>query len=293
MLFKGCCTALITPFKTDGSIDFSSFKKIIDFQIQNGISALLFLGTTGEPSTMTKEERIEVVKFACDYVNGRAKIIIGAGTNSTSTTIDNINEYSKFNIDGLLIVTPYYNKCTQNGLIKHYEEICKNTTLPIIIYNVPGRTGFNILPKTYETLSKLPNIMGIKEASGNIEQIIQTIKLCNKNCAIYSGDDGLTIPILSMGGKGVISVASNIIPYEMSEMCKEYFIGNVEVACDMQLRYYNLIKLLFSETNPIPIKAATNFLGLCENVLRLPLTPMEKENFEKLRHELINLKLCK
>jgi len=293
MLFKGCCTALITPFKTDGSIDFSSFKKIIDFQIQNGISALLFLGTTGEPSTMTKEERIEVVKFACDYVNGRAKIIIGAGTNSTSTTIDNINEYSKFNIDGLLIVTPYYNKCTQNGLIKHYEEICKNTTLPIIIYNVPGRTGFNILPKTYETLSKLPNIVGIKEASGNIEQIIQTIKLCNKNCAIYSGDDGLTIPILSMGGKGVISVASNIIPYEMSEMCKEYFIGNVEVSCDMQLRYYNLIKLLFSETNPIPIKAAANFLGLCENVLRMPLTPIEKENFEKLRHELINLKLCK
>ena len=293
MLFKGSCTALITPFKKDNSVDFDSFKKIIDFQINNGTNALVFLGTTGEPSTMTKEERIEVVKFACEYVNSRAKVIIGAGTNSTDSTIENIKNYSLFNIDGLLIVTPYYNKCTQNGLIKHYEEICKTTNLPIIVYNVPGRTGFNILPKTYETLSKIPNIVGIKEASGNMEQIIQVIKLCGKNCAIYSGDDGLTIPILSMGGKGVISVASNIIPYEMSEMCKEYFIGNVEVACDIQLRYYNLIKLLFSETNPIPIKAAANFLGLCENVLRMPLTPMEEENFNKLKKELIDLKLCK
>ena len=154
MLFKGSCTALITPFKKDGSVDFESFKKIVDFQIQGGTSALVFLGTTGEPSTMTKEEKIEVVKFACEYVNNRAKVIVGAGTNCTQTTIENINEYSKYNIDGLLIVTPYYNKCTQNGVVRHYEEICKNTNLPIIVYNVPGRTGFNILPKTYEILSK-------------------------------------------------------------------------------------------------------------------------------------------
>lgn len=293
MLFKGSCTALITPFTIDETIDFESFKKLIDFQIDNGTTALVFLGTTGEPSTMTKQEKISIVKFAVEYVNHRAKVIIGAGTNSTSTTIENIKEYSKFDIDGFLIVTPYYNKCTQNGVVKHFETISKETNLPIIVYNVPSRTGFNILPKTYNLLSDIPNIVGIKEASGNLDQIMQTIKLVGEKVAVYSGDDGLTLPILAVGGSGVISVASNIIPFEMSELCKAVFFEDMKLAKEYQNRYLNLIKLLFIETNPIPIKAGLSMLKLCRNVLRLPLTPIEEENYDKLKDELLKLKLLK
>ena len=277
MLFKGCSTALITPFKKDGSVNFNVFKKIIDYQIDNGVSSLVFLGTTGESSTLTEVEREEVVKFAVEYVNKRVPVIIGAGSNSTSEAIKRSVRFEELGADALLHVTPYYNKTTQKGLIEHYSKIAQSVKIPIILYNVPSRTGVNILPQTVFELSKVKNIVGIKEASGSIEQVAEISRICGKDFAIYSGDDALTLSILCLGGSGVISVASNALPKKMVEICEHYFIGNIEHARELQFKMNPFIKLMFSEVNPIPIKYTMKKVGFDCGKPRLPLLePLNK-----------------
>lgn len=286
-IFRGVATALVTPFSQDGTkVDFEAFKKLIDNQIENGVSSLVFLGTTGEPATMTQDECDEVIKFAVDYVNHRVPVIAGAGGNNTRIAIEKSKRYEEFGVDALLHVTPYYNKATQNGLVEHFTQIANSTQLPIILYNVPGRTGVNILPATLKTLSKIPNIVAVKEASGNIEQITEIIRTCGEDLPVYSGDDGLTYSILALGGAGVISVASNVVPKRMSELCSSYFYGDIKKSREIQFELLSLIKTLFIEVNPIPAKAALSHLGMIGPALRLPLTPMSDENKQKLINEL-------
>lgn len=286
MIFKGCATALITPFTENSEhVDFKSFKNIIDEQIDNGVSALVFLGTTGEPATMTQDECDEVIKFAVKYVNHRVPVIAGAGSNNTNLAIEKSKRYQSFGVDALLHVTPYYNKCTQSGLIEHYTQIANSTDLPIIMYNVPGRTGVNLLPKTAKELSKIPNIVAIKEASGNIDQITQLFTQVKDDLTIYSGDDGITLPILSLGGAGVISVASNILPKEMSDMCSLFFNNEIEKSRVLQLKLYDFIKALFCEVNPIPIKTILGYVNKINPSLRLPLNNMQQANAERLISE--------
>ena len=286
-IFRGVATALVTPFSQDGTkVDFEALKKLIDNQIENGVSSLVFLGTTGEPATMTQDECDEVIKFAVDYVNHRVPVIAGAGGNNTRIAIEKSKRYEEFGVDALLHVTPYYNKATQNGLVAHFTQIANSTQLPIILYNVPGRTGVNILPATLKTLSKIPNIVAIKEASGNIEQITEIIRTCGEDLPVYSGDDGLTYSILALGGAGVISVASNVVPKQMFELCSSYFCEDIKKAREIQFELLPLIKTLFVEVNPIPAKAALSYLGMIGPALRLPLTPMSDENKQKLINEL-------
>ena len=290
-IFRGVATALVTPFSEDGTkVDFKAFKKLIDNQIENGVSALVFLGTTGEPATMTQDECDEVIKFAVDYVNHRVPVIAGAGGNNTRVTIEKSKRYEEFGVDALLHVTPYYNKATQNGLVEHFTQIANSTHLPIILYNVPGRTGVNILPATLKTLSKIPNIVAVKEASGNIEQITEIIRTCGEDLPVYSGDDGLTYSVLALGGIGVISVASNVVPKRMSELCSSYFYGDIKKSREIQFELLPLIKTLFIEVNPIPVKSALSHLGIISPALRLPLTPMSEENKQKLITEINLLK---
>lgn len=282
ILFKGCGTAICTPFDKDG-VNLKEFEKLLENQIQNKADAIIVCGTTGEAATMTTEEKISTIKTAVDISHGRIPIIAGTGGNNTSNVIQYSKEVESLGVDGLLIVTPYYNKCTQNGLIEHYTEIAKNVSLPIIIYNVPGRTSVNIEPKTCLELSKIENIVAIKEASGNLSQVAEIAHLCGENLHIYSGNDDQIIPILSLGGKGVISVLSNVAPKQTHQMCEEYFKGNVEKAKDMQLEALDLIHALFCEVNPIPVKAAMNLMGKEVGSLRAPLTEMEDANKERLR----------
>lgn len=287
MLFRGVATALVTPFSDDGTkVDFEAFKKLIDNQIENGVSALVFLGTTGEPATMSQDECDEVIKFAVDYVNHRVPVIAGAGSNNTCVATQKSRRYEEFGVDGLLHVTPYYNKSTQSGLVAHFTQIANSTHLPIILYNVPGRTGVNILPATLKILSKIPNIVAVKEASGNIEQITEIIRICGDDLTVYSGDDGLTYSILALGGAGVISVASNVVPKQMHDLCETYFAGDINKSRDIQLALLPLIKSLFIEVNPIPAKTALAHLGKMSSTLRLPLTQMSDENKQKLFAEL-------
>lgn len=281
ILFKGCGTAIATPFDENG-VNLSEFKKLIEFQIENSVDAIIVCGTTGEASTMTKEEKIATIKCAVETSNGRIPIIVGAGANNTYQAIENCKLAESLGVDGLLVVTPYYNKCTQNGLIEHYKLISQNTTLPIIIYNVPSRTGVNIEPSTCLELSKIENIVAIKEASGNLSQIAEIAHLCRDNLAIYSGNDDQILPILSLGGIGVISVLSNIKPQETHNMVQYFFDGQFEKAKELQLQYLPLIKALFSEVNPIPVKAALNMVGYNFGNPRLPLTPMSESKSEIL-----------
>ncbi len=291
MIFKGSCTALVTPLSIDGKeVNYEAFKKQIDFQINNRTSALLFLGTTGEPPTLSYEEQKEIVNFAVWYVNKRVPVIVGAGSNSTKEAIKKSKDFEHIGADALLHVTPYYNKCTQKGLTEHFSAVAKNTNLPIILYNVPGRTGVNILPATVKELSQVPNIIAVKEASGNIEQMMEIIRLC-PNLTLYSGDDGIVLPSLAIGGMGVISVTSNIVPDKMSKLCDSFFNNNIEKVRELQLLISPLIKVLFCETNPIPIKTAMNIMGMNAGALRLPLTKMEDSNKDKLKLELEKLKL--
>ncbi len=290
-LFKGACTALVTPFTSDEKVNFECLKKQIEHQIDNNISAIVFLGTTGEASTMTNEEKDSVVKFAVKQVNKRIKVIAGSGSNCTKTAIETCQRYEKLGVDALLVVTPYYNKATQNGLIAHYNAIANSVKVPIIIYNVPGRTGLNILPATVKELSKNKNIIAIKEASGNIEQMAEIHRLCKEDIDIYSGDDALILPALSIGAKGVISVASNIIPRQMNEICLAFEYGRLSLAKDIQLALLPLIKLLFSEVNPIPIKKAMEIAGFDVGAPRLPLLPAEESTTNKLISELKSLKI--
>ena len=242
---------------------------------------------------MSQEEKTEVIKFAIEYVNKRVPVIAGAGSNDTKTAISVSKLYESLGVDALLHVTPYYNKCSQKGLIAHYSAISENTNLPIILYNVPSRTGVNLLPATVNILSKQKNIVAVKEASGNIEQICEIIRLCGENFDVYSGDDGLTFSVLSLGGKGVISVASNIVPKTISEICKAFFEGNFVESRRKQLTVNPLIKALFSDVNPIPVKSALNLMGTNVGVLRLPLTPMESDLLDKLKLEMTKLNLLK
>ena len=290
-MFKGLCTAIVTPFKNE-KVDYETFKNLIDFQINNGAKAIVFFGTTGEASTLTKKEKLTIADFAVKYVNKRVKVIVGSGSNNTLEAVKSSKAYQKLGVDGLLIVTPYYNKCTQQGLIEHYLKIADSVNIPIILYNVPGRTGVNILPSTVLTLSKHKNIVAIKEASGNIVQAQEILSVVDKDFKVYSGDDALLLPLLSVGGSGVISVASNIVPREMSSICDYYFYGDTKKARDLQLKLLPLIQALFIEVNPIPIKKAMEILKMCSSTLRLPLTnKMKEENLLKLKKSLKDLNL--
>ncbi|MBR5173998.1 MAG: 4-hydroxy-tetrahydrodipicolinate synthase [Clostridia bacterium] len=276
-MLKGTSTALITPFTNDET-DFKALEKLLEYQLNGNVNSLVVLGTTGEPATMTQEEKISVVRFVVDYVSGRLPIIVGAGSNSTTQAIDNSLLYSDLGADGLLMVTPYYNKCTQLGLVEHFTKVAEKISLPIILYNVPGRTGVNMLPETFATLAELDNIVAIKEASGNMEQIEECIRLTRGKADVISGDDGLTVPIMLMGGCGVISVASNLLPRYVSTMTDCALNGDIKTAVDMQLKLLPVIRGLFSEVNPIPVKAGAEILGLCSGDLRLPLTRLTEKN---------------
>lgn len=276
ILFKGCGTAICTPFN-DSGVNFEEFKKLINFQIDNGADAIIVCGTTGEASTMTTEEKIATIKCAVETSNGRIPIIAGTGGNNTKQVIDYSKAVEKLGVDGLLIVTPYYNKCTQNGLVLHYTAIANEVSIPIILYSVPSRTGVNIEPKTCLELSKIENIVAIKEASGNLSQVAEIAQLCGDNLHIYSGNDDQILPILSLGGLGVISVLSNIEPQYNHDIIQNFFEGNITLATQMQLKALPLIKALFSEVNPIPVKSALNQIGFNFGVPRLPLTEISNE----------------
>ena len=286
-VFKGCGTAIITPFTTNG-VNFEEFKKMLEFQIREGADAIIVCGTTGESSTMTEKEKKETIKFAVDVVNKRIPVIAGTGSNCTKNAIEMSKYAESVGVDALLIVTPYYNKTTQQGLIEHYKTIAHEVKIPIIIYNVPSRTGVNILPKTCFELSKIENIVAVKEASGNISQVAEIANLCRENLAIYSGNDDQILPVLSVGGSGVISVLSNIIPKDVHNMVYSFLDGNIKNAIKLQLDTLNLTASLFSEVNPIPIKAACNMLGYDVGIPRLPLIEMSVESKEKLKQEIKN-----
>ena len=275
IIFKGCGTAISTPFNENG-VNFEEFGKLIEYQIENGVDSIIVCGTTGESSTMTKEEKEDTISYAIKKVNGRIPVIAGTGGNCTANVIEMTKFAEKAGADAALIVTPYYNKTTQDGLVVHYRIIAKKTSLPIILYSVPSRTGVNILPETCKRLSEIPNIVAIKEASGNISQVAEIANLCGDNLNIYSGNDDQIVPILSLGGLGVISVLSNIAPKFTHDMVKDYFDGNVNESKNKQLKCINLVKALFSEVNPIPVKAALNMMGYDYGVPRLPLVPMSE-----------------
>lgn len=275
LLFEGCGTAIVTPFTEDGSnINYDSFRKLIEFQIENQIDAIIVCGTTGESATMSKQEKMEVIKFAIDVIDKRTKVIIGTGGNNTKEVIEMSQYAEKCGADGVLIVTPYYNKTTQKGLIVHYTKIANSIKIPIILYNVPSRTGMNILPETCFELSKIDNIVAIKEASGNISQVAKIANLCGEDFSIYSGNDDQIIPVLSLGGKGVISVLSNLKPKFTHDLVRNYLDGNTDIARKMQLDSLDLINDLFIEVNPIPVKYALNLMGFECGKPRLPLIEM-------------------
>ena len=280
-VFTGAATAIVTPLTKDG-IDFEQFGRLIEWQIEQGIDAIVSVGTTGEGSTLTDAEHKEAIKFCVEKVNGRVPVIAGTGSNDIAYAIE-LTKYScEVGADAMLLVTPYYNKATQNGLIASFKAIADASTKPCILYNVPSRTGCNLLPESVLALADHPNIVGIKEASGNISQIAKLSALVGDKIDIYSGNDDQIIPVLSLGGKGVISVLSNVMPKETSDMCKLYMEGKTAEALKMQLDLLPLIDALFMEVNPIPVKAAVAKMGYCENYLRLPLTPMEDAHAEKL-----------
>ena len=283
-LFTGVATALATPFSPNG-INYIEFKRFIDMQINSGINALVVCGTTGEASTMTNEEKSELINCAVSTCNKRVPIIVGTGSNNTSQAIENSILAEKLGADGLLVVTPYYNKTTQDGLIEHYKAISESTSLPIILYNVPSRTGMNILPETCFELSKIDNIIGIKEASGNISQVSKISSLCGDDFSIYSGNDDQIVPILSVKGKGVISVLSNINPELVLNITNAFFDGDLKKSCYYQLEALPIIEALFKETNPIPVKQALNLLGFNFGEPRLPLIKCS----ENSKNELIKL----
>ena len=288
IIFKGMATALVTPMTAHG-VDYEALGRLIDFQLENGINALVSVGTTGESATLSPQERKDVISYTIDRVAGRVPVIAGTGTNNTAHAIDFSVSADKAGADALLVVTPYYNKATQKGLIAHFTAIADKVSKPIILYNVPSRTGCNLLPATVAELAKHPNIAAIKEASGNMSQVVDLIARCGDDITVYSGEDGLTVPILSMGGMGTISVLSNVVPKEAVAMTDAFFAGRIQEAAQWQCKLLPLVDCLFSEVNPIPAKAALSAMGFGEEHLRLPLTPMEPENREKLFAQLRKL----
>ena len=292
-IFKGAGVAIVTPFTADDKVDYEALGKMIDFQIENGTDAIIICGTTGESSTLTHDEHDECIRFAVEYVAGRVPVIAGTGSNSTAEAIRLSTHAEKVGADALLLVTPYYNKATQKGLIEHYKKIANSVTIPIIMYNVPSRTGVNILPETAVTLAKeVDNIVGIKEASGNIGQVARLAALADGCIDIYSGNDDQIVPLLSLGGIGVISVLSNIAPKMTHDIVASYLNCDVETSRKLQLQAMDLNDVLFCEVNPIPVKAALNMMGMCEGNLRSPLCEMSEAHKEQMksaleRHQLI------
>lgn len=289
-IFTGSGVAIITPFKEDLSVDYEQLRKLIDFQIENGTDAIIICGTTGEASTLSHEEHLECIKVCIEHVNKRVPVVAGTGSNCTETAVYLSKEASKYGADGLLVVTPYYNKATQKGLIAHFTEVAKSADLPMILYNVPGRTGCNILPETAVTLAKnVDQIVAIKEASGNISQVAKLAAMAEGCIDIYSGNDDQIVPILSLGGKGVISVLANVVPKETHDIVAKYLAGETEESLKLQLKYMKLIDALFCEVNPIPVKKAVNLMGMNAGGLRMPLTEMEAQNAVRLAEEMKKL----
>lgn len=282
-IFTGAGVAIVTPFQANGEVNYEKFAELIEFQIKGGTDAIIVCGTTGESSTLTHEEHLDVIRFCAQKVAGRIPVVAGTGSNCTETAVYLSTEAEKFGVDGLLLVTPYYNKATQNGLYAHFKKIAESVKIPCILYNVPSRTGCNIAPETVVRLcTDVENIVGIKEASGNISQITKLMALADGKVDLYSGNDDQIVPLLSLGGKGVISVLSNVAPRQTHEICAKYFAGNVAESCAEQLRAIPLCGALFSEVNPIPVKKALNLMGKEVGSLRPPLTDMEEANAEKL-----------
>ena len=282
MIFRGNCTALVTPFTKSNKVNFPCLKTLIEEQIKNGTQAILVLGTTGESPTLTLDEKIKIVEFSKQTINKRVPLIVGAGSNNTTEAVKTCKLFQSLGADALLSITPYYNKATQNGLIKHFSTIAENVDLPIILYNVPARTGVNMLPKTVFELSKTYNIVGIKEASGNLNQMSQIINLCSPDFCVYSGDDSLTLPSLSVGSCGVFSVAANLYPKEINLMIESFFQKDLQKAKEIHQKLFNIFSDLFCEVNPIPIKTAMNFMNKNVGKVRLPLCQMTHKNKIKL-----------
>ena len=286
-IFTGAGVALITPMNSDGSVNFDELGRLLEFQIENGTDAIIACGTTGEAATLSVEEHKAVLSYVAEKVNKRIPVIAGTGSNDTATAISLSKSAQKYGADGLLSVTPYYNKTSQAGLVKHFTTIADSVDLPIILYNVPSRTGCNMQPKTYAELEKHQNIVGVKEANGDISSVSLTRSLCSDDFAIYSGNDDQTVPFMSLGGKGVISVLSNVAPEDTHNICAEYFAGNVEKSRELQIKYLELIHSLFCEVNPIPVKKALELMGFYGGNVRLPLTQLEPAHTERLKKAMI------
>ena len=288
-IFKGAGVAIVTPMLPTGEVNYDKLDEILEFQIKNGTDAVIICGTTGESSTLSHGEHLKAIKFTIDRVAKRIPVIAGTGSNSTETAIQMSKEADSYGADGLLLVTPYYNKATQKGLITHYSAVAKEVSAPIIMYNVPSRTGCNIQPETVAYLVKnVDNIVGLKAASGNISQIAKTMSLADGDLELYSGNDDQVVPILALGGIGVISVLSNVAPRETHDMVAKFLAGDVKGSCEIQLKAIDLVEALFCEVNPIPVKAAMNLMGMEVGPLRLPLTEMEPANLERLRKAMID-----
>lgn len=282
-IFKGAGVAIVTPMKANGEVDYGRFKKLLEFQIENGTDAIIVCGTTGEASTLTHEEHLEVIRYCVEVVAGRIPVVAGTGSNCTETAVYLSTEAEKIGVDGLLLVSPYYNKATQNGLYGHFKTIAEAVKIPVILYNVPSRTGCNILPETIVRLCKdVENIVGVKEASGNISQIAHLAAIADGCVDIYSGNDDQIVPIMSLGGLGVISVLSNVAPRQTHEICQKFMDGDLEGSRRMQLEALDLCNALFCEVNPIPVKKALNLMGMGAGPLRMPLTEMEEANAKRL-----------
>ncbi len=288
LIFRGIATAMVTPMTATG-VDYDALARFIDFQLEEGINALVAVGTTGESATLTPQERKEVIRFTVERVAGRVPVIAGTGTNNTQHVLEFTKSACDDGADAVLVVTPYYNKATQAGLIAHFTAVADASDKPVILYNVPSRTGCNLLPDTVAVLAKHPNIAAIKEASGNMGQVVELAAKCGDDIAIYSGEDGITLPILSMGGQGCISVASNVVPRTMVSLADTFFRGDVAKAARMQRELWPLIHLLFCEVNPIPAKAAVSAMGYGQEHIRLPLTPMEDAHRAALYAEMKKL----
>lgn len=288
-IFTGSAVAIVTPFKKDGSVDYDKFRDVIEYQIAGGTDCIVVCGTTGESSTLSHEEHLDCIRFCAEVVNKRIPVVAGTGSNCTETAIYLSQEAEKYGVDGLLVVTPYYNKATQKGLIAHYTAVANSVTLPIIMYNVPSRTGTNIQPETAVYLAKnVKNIVAIKEATGNLSQVARLVSLADGCLDVYSGNDDQVMPIMSLGGKGVISVLANVAPKETHDMVQKYLDGDVVGAREIQIKAIPLCEALFCEVNPIPVKKAVELMGLCEGNLRMPLTELEPEHTEQLKKAMVD-----
>lgn len=290
-IFKGAAVALVTPMHPDGSINYEKLNELVNFQINNKTDAIVVCGTTGEASTLTEKEHVDAIKAVIDYTAGRVPVIAGTGSNDTAFAVELSQEAASLGADGLLCVTPYYNKTSQAGLVAHFTKIADATDCPIILYNVPSRTGTAFQSETYAVLADHKNIVGIKEANANLSMMAKTIALCGDKVDVYSGNDDEVVPCLSLGGSGVISVLSNIAPQQVHDMCYNYFNGNTEASRLIQLKYIDLINALFSDVNPIPVKEAMNIMGMNVGECRLPLVPMSEGAREKLKAEMLKAKL--